>query len=56
MCSRRQFVDHFPSSFKLDYYESLNQRREKASLAFDVLIEKNVEERMLFSMRSGKYY
>ena len=39
----------------LDYYEYLNQCREKAKLAFGVWIETNVGEGMLFRMSSGKY-
>ena len=55
MCGRRQFVDHFSSTSKLAYYKSLNQCREKSSLAFDVSIETNVREGILFRLSSGKY-
>ena len=55
MCGWMQFVDHFPSSAKLDYYKSLKQCREKTNLVFDVSIGTNVEEGMLFHMPLGKY-
>ena len=55
MCGSRQFVDHFSSSSKLDYYEWLNHCREKTNPAVEVTIETNVEEGMVFRMPSGKY-
>ena len=55
MRGRRQFVDHFSSSSKLDDNESLDQCKEITNLAFDVSTETNVEEGMLFHMPSGKY-
>ena len=48
------FVDHFSSSSKLNYYESLNQCREKTNLAFDMSVDTNVEQGMFSRTPSGK--
>ena len=55
VCDGRQFVDHFSSSSKLDYHKSLNQCREKTNLAFNMSVDTNVEQGMLFCKPSEKY-